>query len=53
MDFTCKKWERRIESSEKINQFFEIVNTYYVEPTFEEYIIDLGTAYFQSGLSGD
>lgn len=32
-----------IESGVKLDQFFEIVNTYYVEPTFEEYIIDLGT----------
>jgi len=31
-----------IESGEKIDQFFEIVNTYYVEPTFDEYIIELG-----------
>ena len=30
------------ESSEKINQLFEIVSNYYVEPTFDEYIVDLG-----------
>ncbi|HJF34144.1 MAG TPA: hypothetical protein K8V56_20470 [Sporosarcina psychrophila] len=29
------------ESNVKINQFFEIVNNYYVEPTFEEYIATL------------
>ncbi|WP_421102898.1 hypothetical protein ACOKXV_09170 [Sporosarcina psychrophila] len=32
-----------LESGEKIDQFFEIVNSYYIEPTFDEYIIDLGT----------
>jgi len=31
-----------IESGVKMDQFFEIVNTYYVEPTFDEYIIELG-----------
>lgn len=31
------------ESGVKIDQFFEIVNNYYIEPTFDEYIIDLGT----------
>jgi hypothetical protein len=30
------------ESGLKIGRFFEIVNNYYVEPTFEEYIADLG-----------
>ncbi|NYF24837.1 hypothetical protein [Sporosarcina sp. JAI121] len=29
------------ESGEKMTQFFEIVNKYYVEPTFEDYIKDL------------
>lgn len=33
---------KEIESGEKIDQFYEIVNTYYVEPTFDEYIIELG-----------
>ncbi len=31
------------ESGVKIDRFFEIVNNYFVEPTFDEYIIDLGT----------
>ena len=41
MDITCKSGAE-IESGEKIDLFFEIVNTYYVEPTFDEYIIELG-----------
>ncbi|XKI12574.1 Cu-amine-oxidN1 domain-containing protein [Sporosarcina sp. ANT_H38] len=30
------------ESGAKIDQFYEIVNKYYVEPTFDEYIVDVG-----------
>ena len=29
------------QSNQKMNQFFEMVGSYYVEPTFEEYIADL------------